>query len=375
MLNSEDLATVNGVHSYVARTPFASTNVTVLSGGSGNYTYRLRLAEPYLGRETAVLKHGKAWLPADKTFPLALDRQRYDVEAMRRVRAVLPATSLVTTPEIYVFDEDANVIIMEDGGTLTLKALLLQDGALAVSSARTIGSALGTFLAQVHVWGRDGQVLDFFDGNLQARTLSAWATYGRIVSTLSAPHDLPALRDPPLEVPEDQLKVLTEVADTTADAMRSARETVVHGDFWPGNVMVKLGGEGDEIGVERIYILDWELSKPSLPGFDIGQFFAEVHLARSFYPRCEASASVLLTTFLTAYREGTRQEVMARVAGLTLTHFGAHTVAWTPRTPTWGDKEIVRKVVMDGVRYLLGAGEEEDDLSQSMFGPLLGHGL
>ena len=57
---NEDLATVEGVQSYVAQTCFATSTVTALSGGFGNYTYRLHLLQPYRGRETVVLKHGKA---------------------------------------------------------------------------------------------------------------------------------------------------------------------------------------------------------------------------------------------------------------------------------------------------------------------------
>lgn len=292
------------------------------------------------------------------------------------MKQILPETALATVPEVHLFDEDANVVIMDDcDDAATLKTLFLRDRAIPVSLARTIGSALGTFLVQVHAWGRNSQAVDFWEGNVQARTISAWVTYGRIVSTLSAPVNLPALRDPPLEIPKDQLKTLAEVADETANKMRSARETVVHGDFWPGNVMVRLKGEGEEVEVERIYVLDWELSKPGLPGFDIGQFAAEVHQARSFYPHCEASASALLTTFLQTYREEVQRDDMVQTARLALTHVGAHTVAWTPRNPTWGDEGTVRKVVMEGAQYLLRAQLKEDDLSQSMFGPLLGHTL
>lgn len=368
-MSAEDhLATVDGIRDYVADTPFSCSNVTALTGGYGNYTFRLHLANPYMGQKTLVLKHGKAWLPADK-----LDRQTYDAEALRRVRTILPADSLVTTPNVYLFDTTSHVIIMEDCGAdaVPLKELFLQDGALSVGIAHKIGTALGTFLAQVHTWGRNDEVLDFFEGNREARMISAWATYGRVVSTLTT-DNLPALSDPPLDVSAQELEDLAAVADDTAETIRSARETVVHGDFWPGNMMVRLRGEGDAArDVERIYMLDWELVKPSLPGFDVGQFAAEVHQARSFYPHCEAATSTLLQAFLTAYREGSREGDMERTARLALTNVGAHLATWTPRISTWSDRQMVRKVVMEGVQYLLRARKEEDDLRETMFGPLL----
>lgn len=292
---------------------------------------------------------------------------------MQRVRKVLPATSLVTTPDVHLLDEVANVIVMDDCGEdgVALKNLLLQN-ALSASTARVIGSMLGVFLAQLHSWGKGEDVLDFFDGNTQARTLSAWATYGRLVETLSDSEGrLKALQDPPLDVSESQLNAVGNIADATAHIIRTARETLLHGDFWPGNVMVKLRGEGEEAVVERVFVLDWELAKPGLPGFDIGQFCAELHQARRFYPSTEKAASALLETFLGAYREHCGDEDMADVARIAQTHLGAHLAVWTPRNSTWGNKEIVREVVMEGVQHLLDAEREGNNLCRTVFGPLV----
>ena len=60
------------------------------------------------------------------------------------------------------------------------------------------------------------------------------------------------------------------------------------GDFWPGNMMVVLDGDRN---LERIYVLDWELSRTGLPGADIGQFCAEIHLLRRFEADAKDSAS------------------------------------------------------------------------------------
>ena len=294
---------------------------------------------------------------------------------MTRVKTFLPPCSVVTTPDVHLFDEAANVIIMDDcgEGILSLKTLLLRDETIPVSIAQSVGSALGTFLAQLHVWGRTEEVMALFDGNVQARTMSAWVTYGRLASTLAGKDQLPALQDPPLDVSETQLAAISKIADSAADAMHMASETTIHGDFWPGNMLVKLGGEGGEMLVERIFVLDWELAKPGLPGFDIGQFCAELHQARRFYLHCAASASAVMDAFLKAYRVNQDKCTLHQTARVAQTHLGAHVVAWTPRNRTWQDKQSVREVVMEGVGYLLSAGEEEHSLSQSIFGSLLGH--
>lgn len=70
-----DLSRPEDVLRYLAETPFASSRVDSLSGGTANYIFRLHLERPYKGIQTLVLKHGKAWLPADKSFALSLERQ------------------------------------------------------------------------------------------------------------------------------------------------------------------------------------------------------------------------------------------------------------------------------------------------------------
>jgi aminoglycoside phosphotransferase (APT) family kinase protein len=294
---------------------------------------------------------------------------------MKRVNKILPTMSLVTTPEVHLFDKEANVIIMDDCGesVVSLKALLLRDEAIPVPMARTIGSALGTFLAEVHAWGKAEEVIEFFDGNTQARLFSAWATYSRLLSTLSGADKLAVLQDSQLAVSESQLAAISEIAEMNTAALRNARETIIHGDFWPGNVMVQLGGKDGELRAESIFVLDWELSKPGLPGFDVGQFCAEVHLARRFYPSSEESASAVLDYFLRAYQVGQDKNAMARVARVAHTHLAAHTIVWTPRNPTWKDRNTVEEIMKEGVRYLLAIDEEEHALSQAIFGPLLGY--
>ena len=73
---------------------------------------------------------------------------------MRDVRRALPATSLVTTPEVHLVDEVANLIVMDDCGVhaVVLKDYLLASK-LSPSTARTVGAALGEFLARLHEWG------------------------------------------------------------------------------------------------------------------------------------------------------------------------------------------------------------------------------
>ncbi|GBE77663.1 predicted protein [Sparassis crispa] len=366
-----DLATVEGVLVYLLDTPFASDAVTPLTGGFGNYAFRVHLRTPYDGRRTVVLKHAKAYVPGLRTLALSLDRQIYEVAALERVKELLPPDSLLSVPEVLRFDEDANAIIMSDcgEGIYTLKQLL-QSHTPSAKIAREIGEALGVFIGRLHSRGAsDRDFLDTFQGNVDGRKTSAFVTYGRLVSTFTT-DQLPMLSDPPFELPEGRLEAISAVATKTINGMLTTDETVVMGDFWPGNVLVSLRrDDGDEAAVERIYVVDWEMTKPGLAGLDVGQFCAELLLICRFNPWGEDAASAVMASFLQAYRGVYPVDLLG--AKTALVHIGAHLIAWTPRIP-WGTKEKIREVVQEGVAYLVdGAQLDEDYIRESVVGALL----
>ncbi|KAF5378573.1 hypothetical protein D9615_007124 [Tricholomella constricta] len=373
---STDLTSALGVQAYLASTPFASDTVTSISGGTANFAYRIHLMTPFEGQETLVLKHAQPYVKDLSCIPFWLDRQAFEYEAMTRIKAWLPADSPVTVPTIYKFDPQRNVIIMEDCGidALTLKEFMRRGSgseSAAPGLAATIGTSLGRFLGAMHAWSRadpDG-ILELFAKNLQALRLSAWATYGRVAETLQprAGDDVPpALTDQPIVVSESDMGIVNEVAEEMGEAITAARDTFVMGDFWPGNIMVTLDSEQR---LRRLYILDWELAKTGVPGVEIGQFCAEMHLLRRFVPAIEESVSTVLDTFLQAYADERQPE--EEVARNALVHWGTHLVVWTPRVQ-WGDKDTTRKVVEEGLRIIVAASDATKEyLSRSLVSPLV----
>jgi len=347
-----DCATVEGVLSYVNATPYASHRADFLSGGTANYAYRLHLKTPVGGRATLVLKHAKPYIKNWKEFSFDVERQKYEVTAMKHMKTILPHDALATVPTIHLFDEKGNVIIMDDCGsdTVPLKELMITNPP-SVEAARTIGAALGEFLATLHAWGSSEdqrEVLDLFEGNQQGKTIYAMVTYGRLVSTLSGDTKSRILAEAGLEVPEDKLKVLEKLAEEKNKQVLVAQETLSMGDFWPGNIVTSFSPEGT---VNHIYVLDWELCKPGIAGTDIGQFCAEMHTLREFHESCAAPVSAAMTAFLEAYR--TSMGVSERVARDAHVHAGTHLVVWTPRAG-WGSKEKTRYVVEQGIELVLG---------------------
>lgn len=262
-----------------------------------------------------------------------------------------------------------------DTYTLTLKEYLLRTEGTRPSPpnaliARQVGAALGKFIATLHGKSKiDEEVLDRFDKNQQARVLSAWATYGRLRATLSGTDALPALSKPPLNISEDKLEKVEVVAEKAQSLIRTSREALVHGDFWPGNVLVRFKptSEGDD-EVDRFYLVDWELVKPGSRGVELGQFVGELHQAGRFCEENAKSAEAVRVGLLEAYRQTAGREEgevwWEKVASEAVVHVGAHLVTWTPRAWTWAEKKRIRSVVSDGVRFLL-SGEDVGLLKQS----------
>ena len=70
-----DLTTEEGVHAYLAKTPFAIVDITPLSGGRINYVFRLHLLISYRGRETLVFKHAKPYMKESQEIAVSVERQ------------------------------------------------------------------------------------------------------------------------------------------------------------------------------------------------------------------------------------------------------------------------------------------------------------
>ena len=156
-------------------------------------------------------------------------RQRFEVEAMTRVRQCLPPTSLVTVPKILHFDPSNHLIIMEDCGSdvVTLTEFLYSAGGSSECVAETIGTAVGEFIALLHEWSRsnpDG-ILDTFEQSSHAKKIIADLSYNRVVTTLlrSDKDDLPLLSD--LEIDPSDIQSVSKLMDEYRSHLMSAQVT------------------------------------------------------------------------------------------------------------------------------------------------------
>jgi hypothetical protein len=156
-------------------------------------------------------------------------------------------------------------MIMEDCGedTLTLKELV-REGKATLDIADEIGTSMGQFLGSLHGWGRKNpdDILGMFKGNEQAIKMSAWVTYGCVVSTLNGTYGLPALSDPPISISERDLEIIAKVASDMGHAMTTAREFVSTQAFCRSVLSPRLVRDGRLLAGEHNGCLGRRWTKP-----------------------------------------------------------------------------------------------------------------
>ena len=140
----------------------------------------------------------------------------------------MPADSVVTVPEVHLFDEEAHAIVMDDTGpgSINLKAFM-QKGGPSLTMAKNIGESIGEFLGRLHKWGQGNKELcAAVQGNAQAKALAGWAYYGRLKDTLTGEAKVPFLSDPPLGVAESDLKVIDRLVEETTRSILQVEGSV-----------------------------------------------------------------------------------------------------------------------------------------------------
>lgn len=70
-----ELSKPDDVLRYLSETPFASSQVEPLFGGTINYVFRLYLRDPYDGMRTLIMKHGKGRPSGHETYSFSVERQ------------------------------------------------------------------------------------------------------------------------------------------------------------------------------------------------------------------------------------------------------------------------------------------------------------
>ncbi|KAG0063213.1 hypothetical protein BGZ89_010058 [Linnemannia elongata] len=315
--------------------------VKKLSGGNANYVYRGTIAEPsadlFGGRSTVVIKHAAGHSASQRQMALYTDRMVFEQTVLGIVADASDnknnnskedehiETANVKVPRVLYWDHENNVVIQEDAGiTSTHLKGFISSLAQPPSPrlAKEIGSSLGEFIARLHLYGfrHRSELYPNKMANTEALSLSRLILYDQFPKAAS-------------KYMEDQPQFDRDVIDLASkwggDRLMNEPETLAHGDFWPGNFLVDSAtGEGNEIAIKSIYIVDWEMSRYGPAAMDLGQFIAEAFSLNKYRHPCEE----IMTSFLEAYCKIYGDRLTTTDLKTAVIHCGAHLMSWTPYT-------------------------------------------
>ncbi|MDR9418074.1 phosphotransferase [Gracilimonas sp.] len=252
-----------------------------LSGGNINVVWRAKGEH-----KNVIIKYAPPHIATNPDVPLSNSRIDFEANALKlyndseRLKDI--ASSKIRPPELYFFDGERSLIVMEDVGDLQE----LSSGVLASGSPQKIGERLGIFIGDLHritfrdeAFGRDFHNLEIQKVRNQLQYQPAWEYAGL-----------------------DNEKLEEEIKKRSQDLGNSLLEKgkcLVMGDLWPPSIFV---GKRNQIR-----LIDWEFVHFGRPLQDVAHFAAHCwmqgQVEKSTY--YGSAWENLWTSFLKGYKVST----------------------------------------------------------------------
>lgn len=288
------------IAAYLASHP-EYTSAEPLEGGVSNYLYRLTKTDG----STVVLKHAEPHAAHDENWAMDMARVESERAALVSIADALQSSdaarrAAVEIPRVIAYDEANHNLIMADCGTDT-KDLHTAFPSLSPQQRVDVGRRLGMWLAALH----QSSTIDkssFGSDEPQDRQ----GTDQRI-SMLCA--GLPSAGLDTDEAVAEKKAFVALLEPFVQSAKQPSQRCVIHGDFWPGNVLVGATPGGEDASKDFIAVIDWEGVGLGTGALDVGAMAAEAWLLCHFH-RTSARASVaepedfgMFEAFLRSYLE------------------------------------------------------------------------
>lgn len=376
-----DLTTEEGFSAYLKSTGVNHSSIKLLEGGTANYVYRVALS----AGESIIYKHAASYLHSNPAF--SFDQIRMDYEA--HILSMLPAllhphnpVSSVHPVALHHYSRAEKILCVADGGSLHLKAAYTEPSL----NIPRIGAELGTWLAALHKCTSHAS-LSLIPGSkddLKANNATGVKIYRYAYTNLSTAvaqyrTPEPELRDQTHASPTRDVDLAREIDDEYGSRLEHDNECVCHGDFWPGNILLRSplprpSGADPTVSSEanadvELTVVDWELVRRGTSATDVAQFCAEAFLLDRF-----RGGRGLRAAFLNAYigakmdQEGEGEILGANWVRRVAVHWGVHVAFWPTRVE-WTGSEGTRGLVDIGVNVLRAVqeGNMEELLAKDLF--------
>jgi 5-methylthioribose kinase len=306
--------------------------------GDGNINWVRRVRGPSGSR---IVKQAR---PALERFPeYRVSTERIVFEA-RFYETVVAFDAGRICPEVFFFDPEQRVLVLEDLGT----AERLDAALSARADTDAAAAALANFLGTLHRRTQGASLAERFANHEMQRL------HGDHIFHLPyRPNDFPlspAVAERAARLRADRDLVTT--IDAVYERYLTRQAALVHGDVQPANVLLAPGGPK---------LLDAEIAHVGDPAFDVGQLLGHLLLPAAARGEPAAVAPALRKTWA-SYREASgpecavRSEDVARYAGIEL----LRRTLGAARLPAVASDIASLAVVETGLRLLHEGLELED---------------
>ncbi|KAF2031374.1 kinase-like protein [Setomelanomma holmii] len=361
--NTPLLTSEAGLKHYLEQQGRTPAYVQALGGGTANYVYRVQDAN---SSNTTIYKHAAAYLSSNNAFAFSSARMNYEAHALKNISSLQDSSieERVHAVKVIEYDEDAKLLAIEDGGARNLKEAC-SDASLDI---REIGYDLATWLATLHSRSRDFSLVlphgDSSSASVKGNNPIAVAIYRHSYRNL---HTALAKFGYDTAIAE-------RIDDKYGSLLAQDDECLLHGDHWPGNVLVKTRADavpraGGEVS-SKLTIVDWEMVRRGTSATDVGQFAAEAFLL----DRLRGDRG-LRRAFLARYIQMRKDDPIIGREWLkcVAVHWAVHIAFWPTRVD-WTDQKGTQELVDIGVEVLKAVldGDVEFLKTSKLFGDLGG---
>lgn len=340
------METIESVRDYIeankAKAPFNESplkNVQMLLGGYINYVYRLE----FVNSITMVLKYYPPQFRIHREIQMPQDRYFVEKTALmmleQRPLTGVNSQTIVRTPKVFYYDDQAYAIVMEDAGvnTCTLTDCLKKGG------GESLGKEFLTKLAKgIHE----------FSSYLNSLTNDMSAEHRSILENNRAFDLVTGIirkncqdQTKRLGLESDLEPYLKAATSTTENGTNVKERVLVCGDLWPNSILV-------DRERELVWIVDWEMARLENSLSDMDRLMTNLWLMKQGERvNCVCSVEVLMWRLQCEFFGDEATDWRSRFSVYTFLSW----VVTLVRDPRWElldrQKEIVSRA-LDEAKYL-----------------------
>ncbi len=257
--------------------------ITPLSGGNLNYTYRVKTSSTSL-----ILKQAREKIKFDIDLPVTKERTRFETNALKVWRSILPDH----VPKVHYFDSRNHVLVMEEiPPAFTLLTYELLSGNVNLSLA----CAIARFAAATHSATYNNKALHRMFSSMELFDIFKMKFFHE--EFLHSTSNMSACRN---------------IREAIVKCHRN-RIALIQGDYQPKNILVN---------GNAFYVVDYELATYGDPAHDLGNMLAHYLLAAIINYPIREKYFTAMEAMLSEYRKSFKwKDILPALERNALLHF------------------------------------------------------